>query len=70
MPVILSPQHYDRWLDPEIEDAAGLQPLLQPDPADEMLDPSDEMTVEPVSTHVNRPANDDPRCIEVQRELF
>jgi len=25
---------------------------------------------EPVSTHVNRVANDDPRCVEVQRALF
>ena len=42
---------------------APLRPLLQ-------LYPSDEMIVEPVSTHVNRPTNDDPRCIEVQRELL
>ncbi len=26
--------------------------------------PADAMTAHPVSTHVNRPANDDPRCIE------
>ena len=63
MPVILSPQQYDLWLDLELEDAAPLQPLLQPYPSDDML-------ARPVSTHVNRPANDDPRCIEAQRELF
>ena len=26
--------------------------------------PADDMTAHPVSTHVNRPANDDPRCVE------
>ena len=63
MPVILSPEKYDLWLDPEFEETAPLQPLLQPYP-------SDDLVAEPVSTHVNRPTNDDPRCIEVHRELF
>jgi putative SOS response-associated peptidase YedK len=60
MPVILNEADYARWLDPELEDAGAL------------LMPQEEGTLRAdcVSTHVNRPANDDPRCIEVQRELF
>ena len=50
MPVILPPDDWDAWL------AGGEVPL---DPC-----PADAMTAWPVSTHVNRPANDDPRCIE------
>ena len=50
MPVILPPDDWDAWL------AGGQVPL---DPC-----PADAMTAWPVSTHVNRPANDDPRCIE------
>ena len=50
MPVILPTDAWDAWL-------AGEEVLLGPYPAD-------RMTAHPVSTHVNRPANDDPRCIE------
>ena len=50
MPVILPPDAWDAWL-------AGEDVPLAPYPAG-------EMTAWPVSTHVNRPANDDPRCIE------
>ncbi len=50
MPVILPPDAWDAWL------TGGEVPL---DPC-----PADAMTAWPVSTHVNRPANDDPRCIE------
>jgi hypothetical protein len=31
---------------------------------------NDELVFEPVGTHVNKVANDDPRCIAVQRSLF
>lgn len=63
MPVILEPNDYALWLDPEMQDPAAIQPLITPndDPA---------IVAEPVSTHVNRVANDDPQCIAVQRELF
>lgn len=57
MPVILQPKAYELWLDPAVQDAAGLQPLLQPFP-------SQELTAYPVSTRVNNPANDTPECIE------
>ncbi len=50
MPVILPPDARDAWL-------AGGDVPLAPYPAG-------DMTAHPVSTHVNRPANDDPRCVE------
>ena len=50
MPVILPPDAWDAWL-------AGEDVPLAPCP-------TDDMTAHPVSTHVNRPANDDPRCVE------
>jgi putative SOS response-associated peptidase YedK len=36
MPVILPPEAWDRWLDPENEDTAALQELLVPFPAEQM----------------------------------
>jgi putative SOS response-associated peptidase YedK len=56
MPVILSPNDYDRWLDPAITDAAELQPLLDANPAEEML-------ATPASTHVNNMRNIDETCV-------
>jgi putative SOS response-associated peptidase YedK len=56
MPVILSPDDYDRWLDPAIQKPDQLQPLLRPYPSGEML-------AYPVSTHVNNPRNEDAECI-------
>ena len=50
MPVILPWEAHGPWL-------AGEDVPLAPYPAD-------AMTAHPVSTHVNRPANDDPRCVE------
>lgn len=56
MPVILPGATWDRWLDPRAE----LGDLLP------MLGPADGVGWEaiPVSTLVNSPANDDPRCLE------
>ena len=56
MPVILSPDDYDRWLDPAVQQPEQLQPLLQPYPSDAML-------AYPVGTHVNNPRNEDANCI-------
>lgn len=56
MPVILSPQAYDTWLDPHVQRAEILHPLLRPYPAE-------LMTAYPVSTFVNTPFNDIPDCI-------
>jgi putative SOS response-associated peptidase YedK len=57
MPVLVAPENFDLWLDPAAQHAGEVQHLLKPYPAD-------EMTFYPVSTHVNNPRNDDPRCIE------
>lgn len=56
MPVIIPAAAYDDWLDPEI-DAHEALALLEPYPAD-------AMDAYPVSTHVNRPANNDERCVQ------
>jgi putative SOS response-associated peptidase YedK len=63
MPVILAPVDYALWLDGDVQDPAALQHLLAPCG-------DDELVAEPVSTHVNRVANNDPRCIAVERTLF
>lgn len=63
MPVILAPNDYAAWLDPSVEDTNSLQHMLAPCGEDELI-------AEPVSTHVNKVANDDLRCIQVQRSLF
>lgn len=57
MPVILSPDDYDRWMDPAEQRPEAVAPLLRPYP-------SDAMEAYPVSTYVNKPTNDDPHCIE------
>ena len=64
MPVILSPNDYDRWLDPSVTDLAEIQPLLDAYPADEMLGT-------PVSTQVNNVRNNDEGCIApAEQQLF
>jgi putative SOS response-associated peptidase YedK len=63
MPVVLAPGDYAAWLDPRNEDTSTLAPLLAPCG-------DDELVAEPVSTHVNRVANDDAACIAVERGLF
>jgi putative SOS response-associated peptidase YedK len=57
MPVILHPRDYVLWLDPEVQEADVLKPLLRPYPFE-------EMDAYPVSRFVNKPENDDPRCVE------
>jgi putative SOS response-associated peptidase YedK len=57
MPVILAPADYERWLDPAVQKPDVLQPLLRPYPAVELV-------AYPVSTWVNDPKHDDPRCEE------
>jgi putative SOS response-associated peptidase YedK len=63
MPVILAPNDYGPWLDATVNEPAKLQHMLAPCG-------DDELVAEPVSTHVNRVANDDPRCIEAEKLLF
>ncbi len=57
MPVILPPESWASWLDPGSHDRVRLDPLLIP------FDPA-AMEAFPVSRRVNRPANDDPACLE------
>lgn len=57
MPVILDPENYDFWMDPEVNDVAPLNGLLR-------SYPSEAMEAYPVSRHVNSPSNDDPECVE------
>ena len=56
MPVILTPDALELWLDPTVDDASRLVKLLQPYAAD-------EIEFSPVSKLVNRPSNDVPQCI-------
>lgn len=57
MPVLLAPESYVTWLDTSIQEPEELMPLLA-------SYPSEQMEAYPVSTHVNKPANDDPDCVE------
>ncbi len=50
MPVILSPEDYDRWLDPSVTNPDAVQGLLRPYPG--------ELRAYTVSTMVNSPQND------------
>jgi putative SOS response-associated peptidase YedK len=57
MPVILQPEHYGDWLDTSVEESDELLQLLA-------SYPSDEMEAYPISTYVNKPDNNDSRCVE------
>lgn len=57
MPVILHPEDYEMWLDPDFDEREPLTTLLKPFPAE-------AMEAYPVSRKVNRPANNDPEVIE------
>jgi putative SOS response-associated peptidase YedK len=63
MPVVLAPCDYEIWLDAKVEDPAALAHLLAPCGEEELV-------AEPVGTHVNKVAHDDPRCVEIQRSQF
>lgn len=54
MPVILEPETFETWLQGVPDDADALMQLR----------PSERLEVYPVSTLVNKPENDDARCIE------
>jgi putative SOS response-associated peptidase YedK len=53
MPAILAPNAWDRWLDPETKDLAGLRALLVPWPQDDLV-------AYPVGRRVNDARNDGP----------
>ena len=56
MPVIVSPEDYGLWLDPTVENAATLAPVLRPYQAEPMQS-------HPVGPVVNNPRNDSPECL-------
>ncbi len=56
MPVILPPDRFTEWLEPAPLDPERLEDLLVPHPAD-------GMEAYPVSSYVNKPANDGPECV-------
>ena len=62
MPVILPRESWDLWLDPAVAEVDRLKKLLVPAPAA-------DMEAFPVSTHVNSPKNDDPKCLEREAPL-
>jgi putative SOS response-associated peptidase YedK len=55
MPVLLDPQHYAGWLDPNLADPALFGDWLRPYPAD-------AMTAYPVSPLVNSARHEGPDC--------
>jgi putative SOS response-associated peptidase YedK len=57
MPVILPAEAHADWLDPANQDAASLQDLLRPFPADLLF-------ARRVSTYVNNVKNQGPQCVE------
>lgn len=57
MPVILAPKAWNAWLEPDVQNTGGLQDLLKPYPAEDMV-------AWPVSTKVNSPRNDSKECLE------
>ena len=69
MPVILGKDDYDVWLDPGMQNVAGISDLLKP------FDPS-LMRCYPVSTRINHVTNDDEECSRLvetrkaQNQLF
>ncbi len=56
MPVMLHPEDYDRWLDPQNHDTEALQSLLRPYESEAMLSYA-------VSPLVNSPTHDQPDCV-------
>jgi len=61
MPVILQPEQYDLWLDPEEAAPERLSPLM-------VAAPEKMLVLVPVSTRVNSVKNDDPECLEEVEE--
>jgi putative SOS response-associated peptidase YedK len=57
MPVILHPEDYELWLDPDFDEREPLTTLLKPYP-------TETMEAYPVSRRVNSPSNDEPSVIE------
>jgi putative SOS response-associated peptidase YedK len=57
MPVILHPEDYEMWLDPDFDEREPLTTLLKPFPAE-------AMETYMVSRRVNKPSNNEPGVVE------
>jgi putative SOS response-associated peptidase YedK len=57
MPIVVDPEHYPRWLDPELQDPDSVLSLTG-------TGISDRLRFHAVDFRVNNPRNDDPSCIE------
>ncbi len=57
MPVVLAPGLYEQWIDSSITDTQSLQRIIE-------NRPMDVFEAYEVSTYVNKPTNDLPKCIE------
>ncbi len=57
MPIIVDPEHYRSWLDPDLQDPDSILSLTR-------SSISDRLVFHPVSFAVNNPRNDDSACIE------
>jgi putative SOS response-associated peptidase YedK len=54
MPLILSPEQFDEWLDPD-----------NPDPSDVLTSvPDEELELVPVSDYVNNARHEGPQCLD------
>jgi len=61
MPLILSADARDAWLDPGTDDAGTIAQML-------IVPPPSSISIREVSTWVNSTSHDDPRCIEPIRD--
>ena len=57
MPIILNPDAFYEWLNPDNQDTSKLENLLREQTVQEFI-------AYPVSTDVNSPKNNDPKCIK------
>ena len=62
MPIILNPDAFHEWLNPDNQDTSKLETLLREQTVQ-------EFTSYPVSTFVNSPKNNDPKCIKPDESL-
>jgi putative SOS response-associated peptidase YedK len=56
MPVMLTPEQFEAWLDPRVTSLEELAPLLRPPPAA-------ALSALAVGPRVNRVRHDDPACL-------
>ncbi|HEY3324560.1 MAG TPA: SOS response-associated peptidase [Planctomycetota bacterium] len=57
MPLIVEPNDFELWLDPNVREPDALKTLLR-------RYPSEKMVAQPVGHWVNDPVNEGPRCIQ------